>query len=83
MRELVTPCEKQLTVIPHICQFWYTAILSFTPKSAEIRDKVANIIQNGPIFCVLYTKKYTSLRKVHRTAVVTNMSYVTVVNSLA
>ena len=64
-----------MTVIPHICQFWYTATLIFTPKSAEIRDKVAN---NSQLFA-FYTLKSTNAREKYTTAgvaVVTSMSYV-------
>ena len=51
---------------PHICQFWYTMVLSGPVK---VHQKCAIARQNSqkrPKFCVLYAKKYTSLKKVHR-----------------
>ena len=55
--------------IPHICPFWYSATwfrpVNSTPKSAQIRNKIALIGQNGSTCCVLYAKKYTSSKKVH------------------
>ena len=64
---------------PHICPFWYSATwfrpVNSTPKSAQIRNKIALIGQNGSTCCVLYAKKYTSSKKITPRPVVINMSY--------
>ena len=58
------------TNIPHICLFWYTAILSVksTPKSAYIRAKIAKIGQSGPKKAKTLSVLFSGLL-----AVVTNM----------
>ena len=50
---------------PDICQFWYATALLRLIKVHQIRDKIANICQNWPTFCVLFATKYTSLKKLH------------------
>ena len=49
---------------PHICLFWYTSSLvrpvKSRLKSAYIFDKMAQIGQNQPKFCVPYANRYTN-----------------------
>ena len=63
----MTGCSgMQVGAIPDICQFWGTTALfrhvKRAPKSAYVRDKIAQNVQNGPI--AFYAKRGTSLNKV-------------------